>query len=96
MFVNDIEFAYFYDFTSDNPGAVIYLCVKDIECGYLYALTVLGLELSFICVLGISNVSICMILPVLIQEWSCIYALRILNVSICMILPVLSQERYDI
>jgi len=58
--VRYIECAYLYDFTGTTPGAVMYLCVKEIV-PICMMLSVLSKERSCICVLRLSNLSICMI-----------------------------------
>jgi len=51
--VKDIECVYLYDFTITKPGAVMYLCVKDLV-HICMILPVLSQERSCICVLRTS------------------------------------------
>ena len=49
LYVKDIECVYLYDFTIIKPGAVMHLCVKDIE-PICMILPVISQERSCICV----------------------------------------------
>ena len=74
-----------HDFTSTKPGAVIFLCVKDIECVYLYKLTSIksGVDI-YLCV---NDIEFAYLYDFASTKpgASCFCVLRISNMSICTI-----------